>query len=75
MKATVIESQDGRSVILTEDGSFYTIEGSYIKGESIDYNSSSRKQVSNGKRLAVICAIAAGCLVLGLICGYFFAFS
>ena len=37
MKATVLESADGRSVILAEDGLFYSTDGIYETGEIIEY--------------------------------------
>ena len=71
MKATILESAEGRSVILAEDGVFYDIEGTYQKGEIIEYESgykSAKTEAFSYKKTSVIkrIAAAAACLLIFL---------
>ena len=66
MRATVLESFEGRSVVLAEDGLFYSIEGSYRTGEMIEYAESTDagRYALRRKALLQKAAAAAACLVL-----------
>ncbi len=62
MKAVVLESKNGMSVILTEDGSFQKVRKVYTVGETIEWKK--RKQMSRGMK-RFVAAAAAACLIIG----------
>ena len=64
MKATVMESNNGMSVILTEDGVFRTVVGSYEVGSEIRYGTP-----VNRRRLTSRIAAVAACLLMALSMG------
>ena len=66
MKATVLESFEGRSVVLAEDGLFYSIEGSYQTGEIIEYTEKADINRYSIWRKALLqkAAAVAACLIL-----------
>ena len=65
MKATVMESKNGRSVILTEDGMFRTVDGDYGIGWEFDY----KVPLRSNKKLTTRIAAAAACLFMMLSMG------
>lgn len=66
MRATVMESNNGRSVVLTEDGVFRTINGSYAVGSEISYAVPVRE-----RKVTTRIAAAAACLLMMLSAGTF----
>ena len=64
MKATVMESYNGKSVILTEDGVFRTVVGSYEVGSEIRYGTPIGRRKVAGR-----IAAAAACLLMVLSMG------
>ena len=64
MKATVMESDNGKSVILTEDGVFRTVVGSYEVGSEIRYGTPIGRRKVAGR-----IAAAAACLLMVLSMG------
>ena len=64
MKATVMESKNGTSVILTEDGVFHKVIGTYEVGSEIRYGTPIRR-----KRAASRIAAIAACLLMALSMG------
>lgn len=64
MKAAVMKSENGTSVILTEDGIFRTIPGSYAVGEEITYSIQSRR-----RRKGFVAAAVAACLCFAMVTG------
>ena len=75
MKATVMESGGGRSVILAEDGLFYDIEGSYAVGSIIEYSKQESAATDAFRlrraRLVRRAAAVAACLVMALFGGLY----
>ncbi len=69
MKAAVMESNNGKSIVLTEDGIFAEIEGSYKVGDVIDYKEWKPTAEVKAKKLRRFAA--AACLVLALFAGMF----
>ena len=76
MKATVLESSEGRSVVLAEDGLFYSIEGSYQTGEKIEYEkrADAGRYALRRKAMLKKAAAAAACLIL-LLSGAFYSYQ
>lgn len=76
MKATVLESSERRSVVLAEDGLFYSIEGSYQTGEIIEYteNADAGRYALRRKALLRKAAAVVACLVL-LISGAIYSYQ
>ncbi len=67
MKAAVMESNNGKSVILTDDGVFVEIEGSYEPGQVIEY--SKWQPVEKAKKTLIRNIAVAACLVMALLIG------
>ncbi len=67
MKATVMESNNGLSVILTEDGMFRTIPGYYEVGSEINYV----VPLYKNRKVASRIVAAAACLFLMLSVGFY----
>lgn len=65
MKATVMESRNGKAVILTEDGMFREVKGNYDVGWEFDFKEPGRY---NRKMTSRIAAIAA-CLMMAVSMG------
>lgn len=65
MRATVMESKNGKAVILTEDGMFRTVNGNYNVGWEFDY----KVPVSRNRKMTSRIAAAAACLFMMLSMG------
>lgn len=76
MKATVLGYSEGRSVVLAEDGLFYSIEGSYQTGEIIEYTEKAAMDRYASRRKALIkkAAAIAACFVM-LLSGAFYSYQ
>lgn len=77
MKATVLESACGKSIVLAEDGMFYSTVGDYRIGETIEYNAEqerSRYVASKKRSIIKIAASVAACLLL-VISGISYSFQ
>ena len=66
MKAVVMESNNGRSIVLTDDGVFVEIDGSYEAGQVINYE---KWKPAKAKRKSMRNITAAACLILALLIG------
>ncbi len=70
MKATVLSSKNGRSVILTENGTFRDVAGTYSVGAVIKYDEKAEILRSRNKSLRKLARVAA-CLLLALLVGFY----
>ena len=66
MKATVLESANGRCVILAEDGMFYSVYGDHLVGDTIEYKTHDQEKRFMNVRGSIVskAAAIAACLVL-----------
>lgn len=69
MKATVIKSENGKTLILTEEGVFRNIEGSYETGRIIEYNKWQAARPKRTSQIRRIVAAAAACIMIVLCIG------
>lgn len=71
MKAVVMESENGRSFVLTEEGLFCEVRGDHKVGSVIDYTGfEERKPVKASSRIGMLRnTAAAACLALVLLAG------
>ena len=66
MKATVLESANGRCVLLAEDGMFYSVYGDHLVGDTIEYETHDQEKRFMNVRGSIVskAAAIAACLVL-----------
>ena len=65
MRATVLETKENRSVILTEDGEFRTVQGCYPVGSEFDYRIPLRQNRKLTSRIAAVAAALFMMLSMG----------